>query len=330
MSRDDHADRASHHLGAVTLVELPHAGPFDAVSWFRHVADRAIPGLERAEVLTSPGPHDYAVTRLVPGADGEDGVLATVLLSAEGTRVDARLEGGSPDAHERARARLRRWLDLEVDPAHVAAAFADDALLGPLLAARPGLRVPGTCDPFELAIRAVLGQQVSTAAARTVAGRLVTAYGQPGPHGLRSFPGPERLAGLPVAAMRELGLNTGRAATVGVVARAVLDGLSLEPGPDVDPDRVRAQLLALPGIGPWTADYVELRALGGIDVFPAGDLVLRRALAELPGGTGVPVDVRTTAAHAQRWSPWRGYAAQHLWSAWSARDTRERVVSVGG
>ncbi|MFI2754147.1 DNA-3-methyladenine glycosylase 2 [Cellulomonas sp. P22] len=321
---------ATHHPGGTSLVELPHRGPFDAGAWFRHVADRAIPGLERAEVLAAPGPHAYAVTRIVHGVPGEDAVVATVLLSADGTRVEVRLEGGPLAAHERACGRLRRWLDLDIDPAHVAAALGDDPLIGPLLATRPGLRVPGTCDPFELAVRAVLGQQVSTAAARTVAGRLVAAYGSPGPRGLLAFPSPARLAGLPVAAMRELGLNTGRASTVGVLARAVLGGLPLEPGPDVDPARVRAQLLALPGIGPWTVDYVELRAWGGADVFPAGDLVLRRALAELPGGTGAPVDVRATAAHALRWSPWRGYAAQHLWSAWSARAPRVRAVSAGG
>ncbi|WP_066586449.1 DNA-3-methyladenine glycosylase 2 [Cellulomonas timonensis] len=306
---------------------LPHRQPFDAVAWYRHVSDRAIPGLEiaasSASTDASPSQGQHAVTRLLTGSAGP--VRATVVLAADGSHLEAVVAGAAEGDIPTVTARLRRWLDLDADPAAISAALGDDPLIGPLIQARPGLRVPGTSDPFELAVRAVLGQQVSTSAARTVAGRLVRAFGEPGSHGLWLFPGPERLAALPVDALRALGLNTGRAAAIGVLARAVVDGLSLEPGPDVDVAQVRAQLVALRGIGPWTADYLALRALGAPDVFPAGDLVLRRALAELPGGAGAAVGERTAERIARRWSPWRSYAAQHLWSAWSARAVEARA-----
>lgn len=306
--------------GARLSLRLRYAEPFDVAPWFRHVADRAVTGLEQLHG-TLPGSGDeVGVTRLLRGAGGP--VLATLALAADGSAIHAHLTLADLADLASTVARLRRWLDLDADPALVAGAFAGDPLLGPLVAARPGLRVPGTTDPFELAVRAVLGQQVSTSAARTVAGRLVAAFGEPGPGGLSLFPTPDRLAGLATADLRELGLNTGRAATIGVVAQAVADGLTLDPG--ADRTHVRNALLALPGVGPWTADYVALRALGDPDVFPAGDLVLRRALAELPGGAGAPVDVRAATDRAAAWSPWRGYAAQHLWSAWSARPVPVR------
>ncbi|WP_258724612.1 DNA-3-methyladenine glycosylase 2 family protein [Cellulomonas sp. NS3] len=309
--------------GARLSLRLRFTPPFDADSWFRHVAHRAVPGLERAAGAPAaaagagaePAAAAMSVTRLLRGVEGP--VHVTVVLAADGSAVHAHLELTSLADLAPTVTRLRRWLDLDADPALVAAALGDDPLLVPLLAARPGLRVPGTTDPFELAVRAVLGQQVSTAAARTIAGRLVAAYGEPGADGLSLFPSASTLAEVGTPALRALGLNEGRASTIGVVARAVADGLRLDPG--VDREHVRAELLALPGVGPWTADYVALRALGDPDVFPAGDLILRRALAELPGGAGEPVDVRTATARAAAWSPWRGYAAQHLWSAWSHR-----------
>jgi AraC family transcriptional regulator, regulatory protein of adaptative response / DNA-3-methyladenine glycosylase II len=177
-------------------------------------------------------------------------------------------------------------------------------------------------DAFELAVRAVLGQQVSTSGARTLAGRLVAELGTDGPggaDGLRLFPAPEAIADAGSERLRSLGLTGARASTLVALATAVAGGLPLDPG--ADRREVRAALLALPGIGPWTADYVALRALGDPDVFPAGDLVLRRALAGLPGGTGATVGVPAAAAVARGWSPWRGYAAQHLWTAWASRAT---------
>ncbi len=294
--------------GAEITLRLRHAVPYDAAGWLDHVGHRAVPGLERVE-------DDGSVTRTVPAAGGP--VRVTVTISADGAHVGARLALARLDDLGGAVARLRRWLDLDAEPAAVDAAFGADALLGPLVAARPGLRVPGTVDAFELAVRAVLGQQVSTAGARTLAGRLVETFGADAGAGLRTFPDAAVLAAAGPDRFRALGLTGGRAATVAALARAVADGLPLDPG--AERAEVRAALLAIPGIGPWTADYVALRALGDPDVFPAGDLVLRRALSELPGGTATPLSIPAAAEHATAWRPWRGYAAQHLWTAWAAR-----------
>ncbi|MGV8978940.1 MAG: DNA-3-methyladenine glycosylase family protein [Cellulomonas sp.] len=319
-------------------LELPYTPPFDATSWFRHVADRAVPGLERvswahaapgtagtagstpssseAPLPTSPPRH--TISRLLRAPSGT--AIAHLHLSPDGSALSAEADlASSADASDEAWVveRLRRWLDLDADPAAISAALSVDPLLAGPVAARPGLRIPGTVDPFELAVKAVVGQQVSTAAARTVVGRIVAELGEPGPDGLRLFPTVADLAAVPIDVLRAFGLNQGRASAVGVVARAVADGLVMEPGSD--PSAVRAALVALPGIGPWTADYVVLRALGHPDVFPAGDLILRYAMAQLPGGAGHDVSISEAKARAESWRPWRGYAAQHLWSAWSSR-----------
>ena len=219
-----------------------------------------------------------------------------------------------------------------MDPAPGVAALADDPVLGPLVRARPHLRVPGSTDPFETAVLVVLGQHVSLAAGRVFAARLVAAHGN---HvstrleGLRAFPSPEVLVALdPVDLQRTVGITGARARTVVAIAGAVADGsLSLRPTPDPRsqedfaesgsgtariarsaPDfaRTRAEMLALPGVGPWTADLVALRALRDPDVFLPGDLVLRRAL----GG----VTAKEAATVAQAWRPHRSLAVLHLWT----------------
>ncbi|WP_282948451.1 DNA-3-methyladenine glycosylase 2 family protein [Cellulomonas endometrii] len=296
-------------------LHLRHRPPFDAAAWFAHVERRAVAGLEAAEASAA----EYRVRRLVPAPHGPAGVTAR--LARDGARVDVELELGSLADLAPTVARVRRWLDLDADPALVDAALADDPDLAPLVARRPGLRVPGTVDGYELAVRAVLGQQVSVEAARTLTARLVAAHGAPGPagaDGLRAFPRPDVLAAVGVDGVRALGLTGSRATTVVAVARAAADGLLLDPA--ADRDRTRAQLLALPGVGPWTAEYVALRALGDPDAFPDGDLVLRRAVgryAPVPGGGEAP-SARAVRDRSQQWRPWRGYAAQHLWTAMAA------------
>ena len=203
---------------------------------------------------------------------------------------------GEPDAVAAATAVGRRWLGLDVDPAPGVAALAADPVLGPLVLARPHLRVPGSTDAFETAVLVVLGQHVSLAAGQVFAARLVAAHGTPDPvAGLRSFPTPEALAPLdPQDLQRTVGITGARARTVVAIARAVSDGtLTLRSqedfaesgsGTPLTPRRApdfaatRAGLLALPGVGPWTADLVALRALRDPDVFLPGDLVLRKAL----------------------------------------------------
>ncbi len=199
----------------------------------------------------------------------------------------------------------RRWLGLDTDPRAAVAALSSDPVLGPLVRTRPNLRVPGALDPFEGAVFVVLGQHVSLAAARAFAGRLVAHH--------RGFPSAQSLAGADPARLREVvGVTGARAETIVAIARAVADGsLPLAP-PSADspvtPDleTTRARLLALPGVGPWTADLIALRCLRDPDVFLPGDLVLRKAL----GG----VTAREAAKIADAWRPHRSLAVLHLWT----------------
>lgn len=285
--------------GALEL-RLRHRAPFDAEAWLAHVAARAVPGLEEVE--------GRVVRRVLPGRTGP--VLAELDLT---DGVVARLVLPGMAELSRAVGRLRHWADLDADPARVDEVLGQDPLLAPLVAARPGLRVPGTVDAAELALRTVLGQQVSVAGARTLTARLVAALGRPTPWGLHAFPTPAAVAGAGVAGLRALGLTGARATALAGLAAALDGGLDLDPG--ADRERSRAALTALPGIGPWTVDYVALRALGDPDAFPAHDLVLRQVL----GGV-TPAEARR---RAERWRPWRGYAAQHLWTS----RTDERGVT---
>ena len=200
--------------------------------------------------------------------------------------------------------RGRLVLGLDQDHAQIDRALGSDPLLAPLVEARPGLRVAGAWDGFELAVRAVLGQQVSVAAGRGLAERLVLRHGEslPQPEGSleRLFPSAERLATAEIT-----GMPASRARALQALAAAVAGGLMIDERQDLP--TVRAALLELPGIGPWTVDYVAMRALRDPDAFPAGDLVLRNAL----GG----ISARALLARAEPWRPWRAYAAMHLWTA---------------
>ncbi|MCW2543266.1 MAG: DNA-3-methyladenine glycosylase, partial [Frankiales bacterium] len=202
-------------------------------------------------------------------------------------------------------ARCRRLLDLDADPVAVDALLSEDALLEPLVRKAPGRRVPRTVDGDELAIRAVIGQQVSTGAARTHAGRLVLALGDPVDDATLThlFPTPEALA----EAGDHLAMPAARRETVLRLARALAEGdVDLDPG--VDRDRARAQLSALKGIGPWTVETIAMRALGDPDAFLPTDL----GVVQLAEGLGLKG--RALLEHAEQWRPWRAYAVQHLWA----------------
>jgi AraC family transcriptional regulator of adaptative response / DNA-3-methyladenine glycosylase II len=181
------------------------------------------------------------------------------------------------------------------------------------------LRVPGTLNGFELAVRAILGQQVSIAGARTMVGRLVQALGEPlsRPVGTLThlFPSPERVA---QANLQMLGLTTRRAAALRALAEGVATGaIVLDRG--ADRTQTISRLLAVPGIGPWTGAYIGMRALGDPDAFPATDLGLHHALKQ----SGYALSPRRLAAHAEAWRPWRSYAVMHLWTSLTeARQTR--------
>jgi AraC family transcriptional regulator of adaptative response / DNA-3-methyladenine glycosylase II len=217
------------------------------------------------------------------------------------------VRGAPPESLYHLSATARRVFDLAADPLRIAGAFQADPLLGPLVKERPGLRIPGVWDPFECAVRAVLGQQVSVASARTLAARLVQRAGRTvgrGAHGLTHvFPGAAAIA---EADLEGIGLAGARIATLRGLARAVAEE-RIHLG---DPaGEVTAAIAALPGCGPWTAPYVALRGFGDPDAFPASDLVLRRTA----GAPGPPLAESALAARAQGWRPWRGYAALHVW-----------------
>lgn len=201
--------------------------------------------------------------------------------------------------------RVRRLFDLDADPYAVAETLGEDDRLAPLAARTPGLRSPGAADPHELAVRAVLGQQITVGAARTLAGTLVAAYGKPlaAADGTLThvFPEPGVLADAP---FDELGMPGSRRQTLRTVTAALADG-TVTLGPGADRDATERALLALRGIGPWTAGYVRMRALGDPDVFLPGDAGVRHGLA-LTGAD---------PAQADRWRPWRSYALHHLWHA---------------
>jgi AraC family transcriptional regulator of adaptative response / DNA-3-methyladenine glycosylase II len=199
-------------------------------------------------------------------------------------------------------ARCRRLLDLDADPVAISSQLGDHPALAPLVGARPGLRVPGCVDGFELGVRAIVGQQVSVAAARTVLGRLAAAYGEElteADGGLtHRFPAPEALAELDPGS---LPFPRRRAEALRALARLVAAGeLHLDPG--ADPEDTRARLMAIPGVGGWTASYIAMRALADPDVFLPSDIGIRHALARLGAG-----------ADPRRWRPWRSYAVMHLW-----------------
>jgi AraC family transcriptional regulator, regulatory protein of adaptative response / DNA-3-methyladenine glycosylase II len=280
-------------------LQLPFRAPLATAPLLAWLAARAVSGVEEVD-----GDVYRRSLRLSRG-------LGVAELAFGGEHVRCRL--WLEDARDRAAAveRCRRLLDLDADPGAVAEHLGADPLIGPLVRAAPGLRVPGTVDGAELAVRAVLGQQVSVPAARTGAGRLVAEHGEAlaRPRGAVTalFPAPATLAALDPA---RLAMPRARAEALVGLCRALAGG---ELRLDADADRVEARrrLLALPGIGPWTAGYVAMRALGDPDVFLVEDLGVRHALRHLGG----PDDPRAARALAAAWAPWRSYASQHLWQA---------------
>ncbi len=280
-------------------------GPFPWGPLVRSLAAHAVPGLESVQVTERAA----VLRRLLPSSAGP--VLAEVGFGAPES-VTVRLEGGEPANDGAVLGRVRSWLDLNAPAAAVDSFLSGFPVLAPLVQARPGLRIPGTVDPWETAVLTVLGQQVSLAAARTFGSRLVEEFGAPGHGGFRLFPSPQQLAAAGGENLQSAVRITGaRARTIHALAAAVAGGLDLagadsssKPGLDAG---ARAVLLALPGIGPWTVDYLAVRAAGDRDAFVPGDLVLRRAL-----GVETP---REASALAEPWRPWRAYALFHLWTA---------------
>jgi AraC family transcriptional regulator, regulatory protein of adaptative response / DNA-3-methyladenine glycosylase II len=269
--------------------------PYDAAWVLRFLGARALPGVERVEGST------WERATLIAGKPA----LLRVDVGAGALEVDTPVP-----LDPSTRARLERLFDTRTDPRRIHRTLQRDLRLRRVIARRPGLRIPGAWDPFEVAVRAVIGQQISVPAAVTVARRLVEALGPPWPElpggPWRGFPAPEVLASAPLEEVPGLQL---RAPVVRRLAAAVSSG-ALRLDGSCPLDDVIATLCAIRGIGPWTASIVALRALGDPDALPAADLGLRRAL----GRKGLLASAREVERRAERWRPWRGYATLWLWS----------------
>ena len=285
-------------VGIVEL-RLPYRAPCDVVGLVQFFAARAVPGVEQVD-----GDVYLRSVRLPSGP----GIVA---VRPDGEHVEAKLWMRDRGDLAAAAAASRRLLDLDTEPKPIVDALGGDELIGKIVRAAPGRRVPGVVDPDELAIRAVLGQQVSLAGAATLAGRLVSAYGEPLEQRVGSvthlFPSaaalahadPDRLA-MPWPRRRALiGLATALAAGEIILDTGVMA-----------PDEIERRLLALPGIGPWTVAYISMRALRDPDAFMPTDLGVRHGLERL-GRDGRPP---SAARLAERWRPYRAYATQHLWA----------------
>ncbi|MFB7914268.1 AlkA N-terminal domain-containing protein [Streptomyces sp. NPDC056061] len=283
--------------GMIAL-RLPYRAPLNPSNLFGHLAATAVPGVEEwrdgAYRRTLALRHGHGIVALTPRPD----------------HIGCRLLLTDPRDLTLAISRCRWLLDLDADPVAVDDRLRADPVLAPLVDKAPGRRVPRTVDGAEFAVRAVLGQQVSTAAARTHAARLVTAHGVPvdDPEGglTHLFPTPDALAGLDP---ERLALPRSRRATLTTLVGALADG-TLGLGTDTDWERARSELAALPGFGPWTVEVIAMRALGDPDAFLPTDLGIRRAAAEL----GLPSTPAALTTRAAAWRPWRAYAVQYLWT----------------
>ena len=307
-----HDPRAGEPATPLTL-RLPARAPFDGHGLMRFFADHAIPGLERA-------------------VDGADETVFSRPLALPHGRADleVRLDPDRPGVVVTARlasladvpalsSRVRRLFDLDADSVAIDEALAGDPVLAPLVAASPGIRIPGTADGAETLFRTLIGQQISVAAARTVIGRLVAELGEPARDAageavegaLRMFPTAEAIAERGGGVLRG---PASRVAGIIRVADAVAAG-RLRLDVETPVAELREQLLALPGVGPWTAGYLAMRVLGNPDVFLETDLVIRQSAAAF----GLPGAGRALAQRAAAWAPWRSYASLQLWRHRPAR-----------
>jgi AraC family transcriptional regulator, regulatory protein of adaptative response / DNA-3-methyladenine glycosylase II len=303
-------------------LRLPYRPPIDLGRMFGFLAARAIPGVESVE------DGRYRRTLLLPNGTG---IMSVGAPDGDPGYVDCELQLEDLRDLTAAVQRCRRLLDLDADPEAITAALAASGpVLGTLALASPGRRVPGHVEGNELALRAVLGQQVSVAAARRLGARLVAAYGKPleRPEGTLThcFPAVETLAAADPAT---LPMPRARAGALTGLATALASGdLSLDPG--AERDRAEAQLLALPGIGPWTTAYIRMRALSDPDAFLPSDVGVLEALGRLGavptalhGPSARARATREAAELAENWRPWRSYAVQHLWASIESAQEKE-------
>ena len=312
--------------GALRL-RLHYRTPYDATTLLEFLAPRAVPGVEVVDAKRGTYRRTFRLAGGEPGNSGPRKSQPGRVAEAGIVHVEAHdhgyldVEVCPPTARVLldVAGRLRRLFDLDADPLSFGPHLSGAHGLSARIEALPGIRTPGTWDGFELAVRAILGQQVTVKGATTLTGRLVDKLGEALPNHLsgsglgRTFPSPGAVAAFD---LRTIGVPQRRAAALRRLADAV-SAAELDLGPTADPDATRAQLTAIPGIGPWTAEYVAMRALRDPDAFPTGDLGLRKAVT---GGS--PVDARELQAMAEAWRPWRAYAAMLLWRDGAAQTTR--------
>lgn len=290
-------------LDEVAILELPFKAPFDWPRLLRFFGGRATPGVEAVE--------DGAYRRAIDW--GGDGGTLSVRQHPRKRCLVASIEGPASRHADALVTPIGKMFDLHADPKKIGAELATDPWLAPLIEAVPGLRVPGAWSGFELVVRAIVGQQVSVKAATTIIGRLVQRAGErieghPHENTAWRFPTPAALAAVDLA---KIGMPGKRVAALQGFAHAVATGAVPLDNGTADADTLRAALLALPGIGPWTVEYVAMRAWRDADAWPAWDLVLMQSICARDPSLVRPTQqrVRTDA-----WRPWRAYAAMHLWN----------------
>jgi len=313
--RELRAKRRNTSVGeerAEVVLRLAYRPPYDWRRAHDYLGARAVKGIERVDA------RGYARTlRLSSGA-------ALILIRpTEGDHaLEMRVQRANVCDLLQVSVAARRVFDVFADPDRIAAAFRKDPVLSPLIKRHPGLRIPGVWDPFECAVRAIVGQQVSVPAGRTLVGRIVWKLGDEIPEGsdglTHMFPTPEAVAS---ADLTGLGLTKARQSALQALARAVVER-RVDFGAPVED--VIAAMKAVAGVGDWTAQYVALRALNELDAFPAADLVLCRMAA--PHETALTA--RELALRAEAWRPFRGYAAMHLWAAATEKSSERQTVAL--
>jgi len=301
----------------MTPLHLPYIAPWSWTQFHQHFALRLLPGVEALDAnrysrtVRMDGSVGWFSVRPLPDKDAIELTLSDSLHEHAPTLVS----------------QVRKMFDLDVDPAAVARHFIDDPQLGPLVVANPGLRLPSAFDPFEQAVRAIIGQQVTVKAAVTITRRLVERLGSELPRSTSSdaaglltlFPSPEAIA---QAQLDNIGMPGKRVATLQRLAAAVAEG-ALELQVQDGADELVRRLCMLPGIGPWTAEYIALRGFGEADAFPAADLGLLNA--PLWGSEGITA--KQLLARSQAWRPWRAYAAVHIWQNYGVTVGQTRPVT---
>ena len=314
------ARRASRPATAALTVDLPVRHPYDAPGVFGFLAARVVAGVERAELADDR--LVYARTLSLP--QGAGAAEVTAVPGAAGWRLTAQLELASPADAAPAVTRIRRLFDLDADPVAVDAALSEDAALAASVAAVPGIRLPGAVDAHEMIVRAMVGQQISVVAAHGHLSRLAAEIGEPYEgrfEGLtRLFPSAQRIARLDADTLdadRPLRLPRAQTAAIVAVCAALAEG-DLDVHVGLSAAELRSRLTQQPRIGEWTAQYVAMRVLGDPDAWLLGDVALlagARSLGLLDAGLSKAAQHAQLAARAERWAPWRAYAAMHVWQA---------------